>query len=164
MLTGTTEFEGKRYSVEWFSGVPVPSGERATQVSSICFTDSGQIVLVSGDGASWGLPGGHPEPGESVEEALRREVSEESCCEVERCEYLGYQSCTPEDGGEPDIQLRYACLVTPMIFNPKHEIAHRRIVSPNDFLKILAWGDSPIAAELARLSSESMKRFLAASQ
>jgi len=164
MLTDTTEFEGRKYHVEWFSGVPVPPAARVTQVSGICFTDSGEIVLVSGDGASWGLPGGHPEVGESAEDALKREVREEACSDVVRSEYLGYQRCTPEDGGEADIQLRYACLVRLALFNPKHETSGRELVAPNDFLKALAWGDTPIAAELVRLAGESMKRLLSRNQ
>ncbi len=155
MLTDTTEFEGRKYHVRWFSGVPVPSSARVTQVSGICFTETGQIVLVGGDGANWGLPGGHPEAGESAEEALKREIREEACCEVKRFDYLGYQICAPEDGGEPDVQLRYSCLVKPMLFDPKHEVALRKIVPQGDFLKTIAWGDSPIAVELARLAGVS---------
>ncbi|MEK7474414.1 MAG: NUDIX hydrolase [Candidatus Coatesbacteria bacterium] len=146
------QFDGTTYLVEWFPGGTVPPGVRVTQVSAVCVTGDRQVVLVSADGESWGLPGGHPEPGESVEETLRREIREEACCTVERSEYLGYQRCTPEGGGAPDYQLRYKCLVKPMEFLPKHEIRHRKLVPPGEFLGSLAWGKSPIVAELARLS------------
>lgn len=151
-MKDSAEFGGKGYLVVWFPGVPVPEGERVTEVSAVCVTGAGDVVLVSGDGESWGLPGGHPEPGESAEETLKREVREEACCTVERSEYLGYQKCTPEEGGKPDIQLRYKCLVKTMIFSPQHEIRHRREVAPRDFLGTLGWGSSPIAVDLARLA------------
>jgi len=160
MLRDAAEFDGKKYSIEWFAGAPLPSGERATQVSGVCFTHSGEIVLVSGDGAIWGLPGGHPETGESPEDALRREVREEARCEVERAEYLGYQKCIPEGGGKPDFQLRFWCAVTVGDFQPRHEIGYRKLVSADDFLKTLSWGASPIAKDLARLAGECMNRYL----
>ena len=155
MLKDITEFAGKRYLVEWFPGARVPAGARVTQVSGICMTDDGQVVLVSSDGESWGLPGGHPEPGESVEETLSREVREEACFTVERSEYLGYQQCSPEAGGTPDFQLRYRCLVTVTEFSPKHETTHRKMVSLSDLLGELAWGSSPIAADIVRLCAGS---------
>jgi len=152
MLMEHIEFEGKKHLVEWVPGVPVPASDRITQVSAICLTAAGQVVLVSADGKSWGLPGGHPEPGEAPEETLRREMSEEACCTVDRAEYLGYQKCTPEGRMKPDCQLRYKCLVKLEVFRPRHEIGRRRLVPAVDFLKELDWGKSPIAAELARLA------------
>lgn len=152
MVMEHVEFGGKKYLVEWVPGAPVPASDRITQVSAICVTAAGQVVLVSADGKSWGLPGGHPEPGESPEETLKREVREEACCTVERAEYLGYQKCTPEGRMKPDCQLRYKCLVKLDTFRPRHEIGRRKEVPPKDFLATMDWGKSPIAAELARLA------------
>ena len=158
MIEDTAEFLGRKYRVEWHAGVSAPESSRITQVSAVCFTGTGEIVLVSGDGGSWGLPGGHPEAGESPEDALKREVREEACAEIVASEYLGYQKCTPEAGGESDIQLRYAALINLLPFKPTHEASARRSVAPADFLKTLAWGHTEIAADLARLATASLPR------
>lgn len=58
MLTETIEWQGRTLQVTWEPGPELPPREQTTQASGICFTDTGQIVLVGGDG--WGLPGGPP--------------------------------------------------------------------------------------------------------
>lgn len=50
-----------------------------SSVSAIIFSPRGQLLLQQrGDGGQWGLPGGSVEVGESVIDALRREVLEET--------------------------------------------------------------------------------------
>jgi len=45
-------------------------------------TADGDIVVISPDGTIWDLPAGRPEPGESWEQTLRRELDEEACATV----------------------------------------------------------------------------------
>jgi ADP-ribose pyrophosphatase YjhB (NUDIX family) len=52
--------------------------------------DRGRLLLMHrADTGDWGLPGGFMEPGETVEEAARREVREETGLEVGRLALLG---------------------------------------------------------------------------
>jgi ADP-ribose pyrophosphatase YjhB (NUDIX family) len=54
---------------------------------------SSEILLMRrSDNAHWGLPGGYVEPGESVHEAARREVMEETGFEVEIGRLVGIYS------------------------------------------------------------------------
>jgi hypothetical protein len=53
------------------SVVPPPLDE-TTQALGICFTGDRRIVLVTWNGEDWSLPGGTPEPGETLEQALGR--------------------------------------------------------------------------------------------
>ena len=48
----------------------------------VCVTADGNIVVISPDGTIWDLPAGRPEPGDSWEQTLRREMDEEACATV----------------------------------------------------------------------------------
>ncbi len=51
----------------------------APGVAAVLFDDAGRVLLVRRtDTGQWSLPLGHVEPGESVAEAVRREVREET--------------------------------------------------------------------------------------
>lgn len=56
-------------------------------VGAVVFDDRGRLLLVrrahAPSSGQWSLPGGRVEAGESLEEAVRREVSEETGLEVE---------------------------------------------------------------------------------
>ena len=69
----------------------MPPIHLVTQALGLCFTADGLVVLVTMDGRQWSLPGGTVEDGESVGQALVREVAEEACARVVRCQYLASQ-------------------------------------------------------------------------
>jgi len=55
----------------------LPAVELITSVFTLCFSGN-KLLMINHDERGWDLPGGHIEPGESLEEALRREVLEEA--------------------------------------------------------------------------------------
>ncbi|MBW2493240.1 MAG: NUDIX domain-containing protein [Deltaproteobacteria bacterium] len=76
-----------------------PTRVRLT-VSAVARRDggNGEILLIQrADNAHWGLPGGHVEPGESVAQAVAREVLEETGFAIEVGRLVGVYS-------EPDQQ------------------------------------------------------------
>ena len=82
-----------KYSQIKYTWIETPDVEKytpITQVYGIVFNDNGEILICreSKDG-KWIIPGGHPEKGESLEDTLKREVSEEVDIEVLDIKPLG---------------------------------------------------------------------------
>jgi nucleoside triphosphatase len=59
-------------------------------VGPLIYNDQNQVLLIKNPkwGEIWSIPGGHVELGETMEEAVRREVREETGLEVDRIEML----------------------------------------------------------------------------
>lgn len=55
----------------------------------IAFTDDNKIAMSKPE-RGWGIPGGHREAGESIEECLRREAIEEAAIELGELTFIGY--------------------------------------------------------------------------
>ena len=58
-------------------------------VAALVTNDEGKILLVNSPWRGWEYPGGLIEPGETFEEAMRREVREESGVEIEITGFVG---------------------------------------------------------------------------
>jgi 8-oxo-dGTP pyrophosphatase MutT (NUDIX family) len=89
------------------------------------------VVLVSGDGDRWGLPGGRPEPGEDWADTLRREVREEACATVTESRLLGFSPGVCIRGSQAGLVLVRALWhagVCPDPWQPRLEIVERRLV------------------------------------
>ncbi|MBR6134007.1 NUDIX domain-containing protein [Candidatus Saccharibacteria bacterium] len=92
----------------WYEA-PIPNDMPITQVYGVLFDEKGRIMLRVDNGFH-GLVGGTPEPGETYEETLHREVYEEVNCKISDLHYLGYQTVVGD--GEPYAQLRYIAKLT----------------------------------------------------
>lgn len=58
-------------------------------VAALVTNDNGQVLLVKSPWRGWEYPGGLIEPGETFQEALHREVREESGVEIEITGFVG---------------------------------------------------------------------------
>lgn len=143
-------WQGKEYHIEYhdadsFDDLP---RERITQVYGICFRDGALVIGRRVRNGSWGHLGGHPEEGETLEQALRREIQEESNMDVKAFKPIGYQTetCTNGDG---DIQLRYCCIVEPFgpfVCDPdlrkdRGGIDAIKIIDPKEYKRYVQWGE-----------------------
>jgi len=132
---------GGRYRISWFDPPFRPALAETTQALGICFTRDRQIVLVTWNGRDWSLPGGSLERGETLEQALAREVAEEACAHVVSSRYIGCQRVEELDGDRATCyQTRFWTRVELRDFRPEHEMTARRLVAPADFRTTLFWG------------------------
>jgi ADP-ribose pyrophosphatase YjhB (NUDIX family) len=80
---------GQQWLVSWHPPPEPPDGT-PHGAEGVCVTADGALVVISPDGIIWDLPAGRPEPGESWEQTLRREMDEEACATVVGVRLLGF--------------------------------------------------------------------------
>ena len=116
------------------------AGGSLQSVHAFCFCGN-KFVLVYNRKGSWTPPGGGIEPGETFEEAVVREVKEETNMRVLRQKFIGYQ-----DIFEPTRtvrQTRSFCLVEPIgdfVSDPDGDITKIELIDPADYKKYFDWG------------------------
>ena len=149
-----THDQPRPWTATWFDPPFLPELDHVDQAYGICFTKEGEILLICShdlDGVTpyWNLPGGGLMPGETLEQCLTREVAEEACARVIGSRYLGCQRVDDlehPDGPQSFYQARLWARVELDRWDPRHEAFERRLVTPAEFLSVLAWGPSLTAA------------------
>lgn len=154
----------RRSIVTWHDASFLPPRALITQVSGICFTDDGLVVLVSVNGEDWSLPGGRTEEGETVQETLIREVREEACASVVSLAYLGAQEVRDlgdSEGSMTYYQTRFWARVRLNEFKPEYEIKERKLVPPSEINLSLRWHPSGILEAMMETALANEKRHAA---
>ena len=139
----------------------MPPTHLVTQALGLCFTADGLVVLVTMDGRQWSLPGGTVEDGESVGQALVREVAEEACARVVRRRYLASQHVAGPlnpDGRPSYYQTRWWARVALDSWQPQDEMTGRRLVPPDQVLDTLWCRRKEIAHRLLQLALDGDQR------
>lgn len=98
---------------ETFTFVPAASWEGLSpikQAYGVCLDDQNRVLLQKHPDRPWNIPGGQPEPGETYEQTVIREVYEETNVRVEHPRFIGYQEVL-EDGVVKAYQLRFIATV-----------------------------------------------------
>lgn len=76
--------------------------DKVTGVSAVCFDEKNRVVLMNNEPL-----GGHIEPNESIEEALKREVLEEGGMELSEWKPYGYYKIIQKEGALDEFKRRY---------------------------------------------------------
>jgi ADP-ribose pyrophosphatase YjhB (NUDIX family) len=123
---------GQQWLVSWHPPPEPPDGT-PHGAEGVCVTADGDIVVISPDGTIWDLPAGRPEPGESWEQTLCREMNEEACATVIRARLLGFtrgQCVTGPERGLILVRSVWRADVELRPWQARFEIADRRVVAP----------------------------------
>jgi 8-oxo-dGTP diphosphatase len=119
-----------------------------TQAYGILLNEKNEVLIVSGDGENWILPGGSIEPGESSIEALHREVYEEAAVTLDQASVqpLFFQKILQQDGEQwvfVSTQVRYVARIAKQdIFegDPDGDIQFQKYVPLDLLQEYVPWG------------------------
>ena len=114
---------------------------RCRQAYAICYWHN-QIVLCVNSGGQYNLPGGTIESGESLRQALAREVAGETNMKVLEAHPIGYQKCW-NDHQTAFFQVRYYAKVAPIgpfESDPAGHVTTIELVNPQTAAQFLNWG------------------------
>jgi 8-oxo-dGTP pyrophosphatase MutT (NUDIX family) len=123
---------GDDWRCAWHGPEHVPDGT-PHGAGAICVTERGEILLITMDGARWDAPAGRPEPGETLEQTMRRELMEEACARVASARLLGFSVGHCISGREQGLTLVRALWradVEVLPWLPRFETTNRRIEPP----------------------------------
>lgn len=140
--------DGVTYMFEYFqtdSFDHLPS-DKCEQAYAIAFNGDKIIVVNNINKPNSYTPvGGTIDPRESPDEALIREIKEESNMKVLHHEPIGYQRVTDTSGViKPYYQLRYFCIVEPygpFVEDPAGDVTEVLEIDPADYKKYFNWGE-----------------------
>lgn len=119
-------------------------GRNVKGVHAFCFCGDELVVVYSDMKGYWTPPGGGVEPGETVEEAVVREVFEETNMRVLKQRVIGSLEVS-----EPErvvLQTRSVCIVEPIgpfveDADPEGDITEIKLIDPKDIKQYFDWGE-----------------------
>ena len=148
---------GQQWLVSWHPPPEPPDGI-PHGAEGVCVTPDGGIVIISPDGKLWDLPAGRPEPGESWEQTLRREMDEEACATIVRAQLLGFtrgQCVTGSEHGRVLVRSVWRADVELRPWEARFEIADRRVIAASEIEDALSLSSNPFAALIRRELAEA---------
>jgi ADP-ribose pyrophosphatase YjhB (NUDIX family) len=96
----------------------------------------------------WDVPGGHIEDGESLEDALQRELMEECGAQLLSAKPFAYLT-TDIDLTSPSYMLVYRITVELQeSYTPHHDVAARAELSPDEFLRAYGGGSKELMIDM----------------
>lgn len=137
------DWKGTKHYLELYEDDNISNIGFTNQCQAIPFVDDEHIVVFKHIDGYYGLPGGTVEEGEKFEETLKREVMEESGCEVLDCGLIGYFKDTEIPSGRVKYQLRYWAHVKPVSKpqDPDGKAVDIEIIRFEDANNKLNWGE-----------------------
>ncbi len=117
---------------------------KISSVHGFCFCGDKLVVVYAEDKGHWTPPGGGVEIGETWQEALVREIKEETNMKVLAQKIIGVQD-NFEPSGKVVSQTRSVCIVEPygdFTKDPDGDITEIKLIDPKDYKKYFDWGEN----------------------
>jgi putative hydrolase of HD superfamily len=99
------------FDVDNFDEIP---DELKLKAHAVCMHNGKMLIVNHPEWDIWSIPGGTRDDGESIEETLKREIQEETNCEVVHFTPISYQKIVSPDGKKCHYRLQYLCDVAPL--------------------------------------------------
>lgn len=120
------------------------NGKKVKGVHGFCFCGDKLLIVYSESKGYWTPPGGGVEPGETVEEAVVREVLEETNMRVLKQKIIGYIEIYEPEGVVT--QTRSVCIVEPIgpftaDADPEGDVTEIKLIDPKDVKQYFDWGE-----------------------
>lgn len=149
--TSYLKINGITIKMTWERERSIEKYRPITQVYGIVFNNKGEILICrETPDDKWQIPGGKPEEGESIEEALNRELEEEVGVKASKVLPLGvsqveYPNNPNHQEGELFYQARYVVILDELLpQSPDPATGHvweRRFVPANQITYFVDWGE-----------------------
>jgi len=135
---------GVQYIFEYYdcSDFSVLPYDKCKHIHGVCFYENKIAIVLNGPKNTWGLVGGSIEDGESLDQAFRREIKEESNMEVLSWKPVGYQKVIDTRDGSYVYQLRVVADVRPhgeFTKDPALRIVELKLINPKDYKQYFDW-------------------------
>jgi ADP-ribose pyrophosphatase YjhB (NUDIX family) len=135
---------GDVYDVEYYDAESYESAREkgAIHVCAFCFCDGKFLVVHDKDRKSWSPAGGGIDEGETIEEALVREIQEESNMKTIHHQIIGHQEI--HEPHRLTVQTRSFCVVEPygeFTCDPAGDVDEIRLIDPKDYKQYFNWGE-----------------------
>ena len=111
------------------------------QIYGICFVGNKIVICYNKSLRFWVLPGGTPEEGETIEQALAREIMEEAGLRLISYKPIGVQEVFGD--GKVRKQLRAVCVCEKVAEHndPCDDISEVKLVDIGEIEKYITWGE-----------------------
>lgn len=116
--------------------------KKISGVHAYCFCNGKLVIVYAEHKGHWAPAGGGVEIGETVEDAVIREVHEETNMKVLSQKIIGYIEIF--EPNKITIQTRSVCLVEPygpFVSDPDGDITEIKLIDPADYKKYFDWGE-----------------------
>lgn len=138
-----TNKQGETFEAMYHEGNPLNKLEGITLsgVGACCFYKDNLVIVKSRN--EWGLPGGGIEPNENYEQAIEREILEETNMVVAHKEPFGYSDFFMKKGIFRHTY--FFCIVEPRAnfkSDPDGDILEIKLIDPKDYKQYIHWGDT----------------------